>query len=216
MKTTKTTTYQSENGRRPRPQMRPCPPVRVSVHPVTGGYDACGGAYVRLNVLTSLDTDFEKVPCTSQDARDVCNKVSFVSLDPRLVSPAHSGQRLALDNIPINGKVQVWDTPYITGHKAASYGSYSDIHGGQNTYYYGKDLAVPFISELFINPGLVVKEDYVDPMGSYKPHYCRASMDNKNCLSWIRDSQFHREDLMSKQIWNRNQTTYEVDAEGRS
>jgi len=60
-----------------------------------------------------------------------------------------------------------------------------------------------------------VKEDYVDPMDSYKPHYCRASMDNKNCLSWIRDSQFHREDLMSKQIWNRNQTNYEVDVESR-
>jgi hypothetical protein len=168
-----------------------------------------------MNVLTSWDTDFEKIPCVSQSARDVCNKVAFVSQDPRLVSSAHSGQRLALDNIPLNGKVQVWDTPYIAGYRAASYGSYSNIHGGQNTYYYGKDLAVPFISELFIKPGLVVKEDYVDPMDSYKPHYCRASMDNKNCLSWIRDSQFHREDLMSKQIWNRNQTNYEVDVESR-
>jgi hypothetical protein len=131
---------------------------------------------------------------------------------------------MALDNVPLNGKVQVWDTPYIAGYRAASYDShgpkgpvpvYSNIHGGQNTYYYGKDLAVPFISELFIQPGLVVKEDYVDPMDSYKPHYCRTSMDNKNCLSWIRDSQFHREDLLSKQIWNRNQSNYEVDVESR-
>jgi len=215
--TTKTTTYQSENGNKNgiRP---PYPAVRVKVHPIESGYQTeCDdkGRYVRMNVLNSWDTDFEKVPCISQSARDVCNKVAFVSQDPRLVSSAHSGQRLALDNIPLNGKVQIWDTPYIAGYKAASYDSFSDIHGGQNTYYYNKDLAVPFISELFIQPGLVVKEDYVDPMDSYKPHYCRASMDNKNCLSWIRDSQFHREDLMSKQIWNRNQTNYEVDVESR-
>ena len=197
--TSKTATYQSENGS----GGNPCP-----------GY---GNDYVRMNTLTSWDTDFEQVPCVSQDVHggSVCNKVAFVSQDPRLVSPAHSGQRLALDNIPLNGKVQVWETPYIAGYRAAGYNSYSDIHGGQNTYYYGKDLAVPFISELFIKPGLVVKEDYVDPMDSYKPHYCRASMDNKNCLSWIRDSQFHREDLMSKQIWNRNQTDYAVDIESR-
>ena len=226
--TTKTTTYQSENGSGDMIRPPPCPPVRVAVYPVahpsgaprarrarTGGYDACSNEYVRMNVLTSWDTDFEKVPCVSQSARDVCNKVAFVSHDPRLVSPAHSGQRLALDNIPLNGKVQVWDTPYIEGYRAASYDTYSNIHGGQYTYYYGKDLAVPFISELFIKPGLVVKEDYVDPMDSYKPHYCRASMDNKNCLNWIRDSQFHREDLMSRQIWNRNQTNYEVDVESR-
>jgi len=168
-------------------------------------------AYVRMNVLTSWDTDFEKNPT------DTGNKKTFVSQDPRLVSPAHSGQRLALDNIPLNGKVQIWETPYISGYRAASYDSYSNIHGGQNTYYYNKNLAVPFIHELFVQPSVLVKEDYVDPMDSYKPHYCRvvANTDTKNCLSWIRDSQFHREDLMSKQLWNRNQTNYEVDIQSR-
>ena len=78
------------------------PPVRISIRPVADSND-----YVRMNVLSSWDTDFEKVPCVSQSARDVCNKVAFVSQDPRLVSSAHSGQRLALDNIPLNGKVQV-------------------------------------------------------------------------------------------------------------
>jgi hypothetical protein len=165
--------------------------------------------YVRINTLNSYDTDFKKIPCTSEEGKRVCNDFTYVSQDPRLVSPAHSGQRLALDNIPLNGKVQMWETPYITGYPNV-YNSYSDIHGGQNTYYYNKDLATPFISELFIQPGIVFKEDYVDPMGSYKPHYCRKPVETKNCLSWIRDSQFHREDLMSKQIWKRNQTNYEV------
>lgn len=172
--------------------------------------------YVRMNVLNSWDTDFEKVPCKSRSARDACNsEFAIVSQDPRLISPVHGGQRLALDNIPLNGKVQVWDIPYIAGYRAASYDSYSDINGGQNTYYYSKDLAAPFISELF-GKGTAVKENYVDPMDSYKPHYCMATIDqNCHCLSWIRDSQFHREDLMSKQLWKRNQTNYEVDAESR-
>lgn len=170
-----------------------------------------GSEYVRLNTLTSWDIDFKKVPSPAgQSARNVAFQ------DPRLVSPAHSGQRLALDNIPLNGKVQVWETPYIAGYRAASYDTYSNIRGGQNTYYYGKDLAVPFISELFIKPDHIIKEDYVDPMDSYKPHYYMVNMDNnKNYPSWLRDSQFHREDLMSKQIWNRNQTSYEVDVESK-
>jgi len=174
----------------------------MSIHPITDGY-------VRMNTLTSWDTDFEQIPC--HNAREIC----VASQDPRLVSPSHGGQRLALDSIPLNGKVQVSDTPYIPGYNAASYNSYTDINGGQNTYYYSKDLAVPFISQLFVQPGLVVKEDYIDPMDSYKPHYCRATMEDKNCLSWIRDSQFHREDLMSKQIWNRNQNNYEVGIESK-
>lgn len=184
-------------------------PVRIHVHPIEGN------EYVRMNVLNSWDNDFEQVPCVSEVARDTCNQVAFLSEDPRLISAAHNKQRLALDNIPLNGKVQVWETPYISGYKPKSYDSYSDLQGGQNTYYYNKGLAVPFISELFVQPGLVTKEVYVDPMDSYKPHYCRASMDSKNCLNWIRDSQFHREDLMSKQLWNRNQTNFEVDVESR-
>ena len=173
--------------------------------------------YVRMNALNSWDTDFEKIPCKSQTARDACNnEFAIVSQDPRLVSPAHGGQRIVLDDIPLNGKVQVWDIPYIAGYSAESYDSYSDINRGQNTYYYSKDLATPFISELFVKQGMAVKEHYVDPMDSYKPHYCRARIDHENYLSFIRDSQFHREDLMSKQMWKRNQTNYEVDVESGS
>lgn len=169
--------------------------------------------YVRLNVLDSWDDDFKKVACDkTTESRRVCDEYAYVSRDPRLVSSAHSGQRLALDNIPLNGKVQISDTPYIAGYPNV-YDTYSDIHGGQVEYYYDKQLASPFISQLFVNPGLVTRERYVDPMDSVKPHYCRVSLDNKNCLSWIRDSQFHREDLMSKQIWKRNQTDFAVQRE---
>jgi hypothetical protein len=193
--------------------IKSCKPVCISTVANINNYSCDPDHYVRLNSLDSWDTDFKKTTCDTQEGKQVCTKDVFVSDDPRLVSPAHSGQRLVLDNVPLNGKVQVWETPYIPEYPSV-YNSYSDIHGGQNMYYYSKNLAVPFISELFIKPDLIVKEQYIDPMDSYKPHYCsRVSLDNKNCLNWIRDSQFHREDLMSKQLWNRNQTNYEVNIE---
>lgn len=165
--------------------------------------------YVRLNHLTSWDSDFVKIP--SFCPPDTCNSNIFVSGDPRLLNMAHSDGPLALDNLPRNGKVQINDTTRLSIDQGVTiHDSYSTIKNGDVTYYYGKDLSVPFISTLFIQPGLVVREQYVDPMGTLKPHFCRASLDNKNCLSWIRDSQFHREDLMSKQLWNRNQSDFAV------
>lgn len=166
----------------------------------------------RLNILDSWDDDFTPIDCRGVKT---CNEVTYQSSDPRLTSSAHSGQKLALDSIPLNGKVPICKTQCIPGYPNV-YDTYSNIHGGQLSYYYDDQLAVPFISQLFVQPGLVVRENYVDPMDSYKPHYCRAALDNKNCLSWIRDSQFHREDLMSKQIWNRNQTNFEVELNSRT
>lgn len=165
--------------------------------------------YVRLNNLDAWDSDFVEIPSNCVPA--VCNSQIFISGDPRLKHMAHSDGSLALDNRPRNGKVQIGDAERLAKSQGVNvHDSYKTIRNGDITYYYGKDLSVPFISTLFIQPGLVVREQYVDPMGTLKPHFCRASLDNKNCLSWIRDSQFHREDLMSKQLWNRNQSNYAV------
>ncbi len=154
--------------------------------------------YERLNKLSTYDTDFTPYQGV------------WVSTDPRLVSSAHSGQRIALDAPPINGKLQPHDIPRDRPGYKDIYNGYPEIGGGQIRYYIDKELAEPFINPLFIKPEVVRRENYVDPMGSCKPHYYRASLDTKNCLNWIRDSQFHREDLMSKQLWRRNQTSYET------
>jgi len=154
------------------------------------------------NNLEYFDTDFERVPNSG-------NKILYTSTDPRLVSSAHNGQRILLDSIPLNGKVQVWETDKIKSYDSV-YNSYKDIKGGSNTYYYDKYLAVPFIPQLFSERS-IQKHDYIDPMDSFKPHYTYCTTtDGKHSLTWLRDSTFHREDLMSKQIWNRNQTNYEV------
>ena len=194
-----------------------------------------GSSYIRLNALNSWDDDFIPIPCNNS----VCNKITYLSTDPRLISASHNGDKLALDTIPRNGKVQFsafgtdalarnCSNPRICNEKSPTdeideykkvYNNYSDINGGDISYYYASDLAHPFIPQLFtcnkkiLSKGtkpLVTKEHYIDPMDSYKPHYCREPIYSHNCLNWIKDSQFHREDLMSKQLWNRNQSNFEV------
>lgn len=172
---------------------------------ITGKNSSNNTSVNTFNNIDYFDTDFEKVPCDIPG----CNKILYTSTDPRLSSSAHNGQRLLLDSIPLNGKVQVWETDKIKSYESV-YNSYKDIKGGSNTYYYNKHLAVPFIPILFSERSNV-PHDYIDPMDSFKPHYTYCTTtDGKHNLTWLRDSTFHREDLMSKQIWNRNQTNYEV------
>ena len=86
------------------------------------------------------------------------------------------------------------------------YNSLADIGGGQISYYYDSEIGVPFIKPLF-DDSAVVKVDYIDPMGTYKPHYYRDN--NAVCgmgLTWLADTQFQRENIIASQIWNRNQS----------
>lgn len=168
--------------------------------------------YIRLNALDSWDDNFISVPCNKFK---VCNNIVYLSTDPRLISTSRNGDKLALDTIPRNGKVQFnncrdhINPSSIDGYKKV-YNNYSDINGGDISYYYASDLANPFIPQLF-TCNKSKKLHYIDPMGSYKPYYCREPVYSQNCLNWIKDTQFHREDLMSKQLWNRNQSNFEVD-----
>jgi hypothetical protein len=197
-------------------------------------YDKNSNSYVRLNYLNSWDDDFVPIKCDTGDCG--CESISYLSTDPRLISSTHNGDKLALDTVPRNGKVQFNCSNGLNGcdglgpsniksYKSV-YNTYSDIRGGDITYYYGQDLATPFIPQLFvtgsrtngkiyqpgaINRPLITKEHYIDPMNSYKPHYCREPIYNQNCLNWIKDSQYYREDLMSKQLYNRNQNNFQVD-----
>lgn len=155
--------------------------------------------YIRLNNLCCYDRDFEPTKCSGC----IHGKVSTVwtSTDPRLVSSGHSGQRLVLDSPPRNGK-EVCPQENL-------YRNYGDITLGDVSYYIDKQLATPFLPQLFTGmKNLVMKEEYVDPMGSYKPHYYICQEDTNNCLSWLKDSQFHRQNLMASQVWRRNQTDF--------
>ena len=146
---------------------------------------------IRLNSLGNTDV-------TSLDERGCINP------DPRLVS---------LDSPPINGKVSPRDVYKERIGYGPVYSSYSRIKGGQNKYYIDPQLAQPFIPQLFSSgPAVNVMQMYIDPMGTAKPHYYREKLDKNSgfCLSWLRDSTNHREDLLARQLWKRNQSNYEI------
>lgn len=158
---------------------------------------------IRLNTLTGRDPDFEFTGC------------GYTSPDPRLTSAAHDGQRLVLDRPPINGKVMPRDVYRSRPGYCPFYGSYAQIGGGQIGYYIDPTLARPFVSPLFVDPDKPTYLDmYVDPMGTVKPHYLRHyGPDPLACpaqLTFVRDTNRQREDIMARAIWKRNQTNYET------
>ena len=171
--------------------------------------------YTRLNALTAYDTDFSEASCKHPS----CASTVYMSPDPRLNSPIRGGLRMTLDTIPLNGKVNpehVYDDrPAYTIHPSYSVHHtipYAAMQNGQYLYYINHTLAQPFIRTLYDTPSDVVKESYVDPMGSAKDHYYRVPKTKplNAGLSWITDSQAHREDLMSRQQYKRNQERYDV------
>lgn len=126
--------------------------------------------------------------------------------DPRLISAAHYGQRLVLDAPVLDGSVKMANVYNPRPGYRSVYNSLADIGGGQILYYYDSEIGVPFIKPLF-DDSAVIKADYIDPMGTYKPHYYRDA--TRTCgpgLTWLADTQFQRQDLLSAQIWKRNQT----------
>jgi len=129
------------------------------------------------------------------------------SRDPRLISTSHNGQILNLDRPPIDGSIPL---DLISSDKSLdnygkSYRTYSDINTGHITYYLDKSFKDPLYLRKSFSHGLF----YTDPMGTSKPQHERYNLDqydpinddrsNKG-LSWIEDSQEHREDLMSRQM----------------
>lgn len=127
--------------------------------------------------------------------------------DPRLISSAHSGQRLLLDGAVLDGSVKMINVyrGNRPGYRTV-YDSLSEIDGGNVSYYYDTKLLIPFINPLF-DESSFLKYDYIDPMGSYKPHYYRDA--DKICgpgLTWLADTQFQRENILASNLWKRNQT----------
>ena len=174
--------------------------------------------YVYLNPLalqTKYATDFFPVQCLGQQS---CSKVQYKSNDPRLISATRGGDVLTLDNPPIDSKISINKiyTDKNLDNYGKSYRTYSDINAGQITYYIDKSIQDPFFTPLFSTPISSQGILYRDPMGALKPQYEREPLhprdpinSNKDYykggLSWIEDSQEHREDLLSKQMRKHNE-----------
>ena len=145
----------------------------------------------------------------------------YVSCDPRLISPIHN-QILKLDRPPVESKMQLSDIPTdkSLNNYGQNYSSYNDINAGNIVYYKNKELENSYHTPNFTNSSHITGYVYKDPMDSLKPIYHRKPVkmsDHLNTkkdkydggLSWIQDSNEHREDLISHQMSKRLQQKWE-------
>ena len=180
-----------------------------------------GFNYINPYTLTkSYDKSFEAIyaPGVNKD-----NK-TYVADDPRLISSVHFGQILELDRPPINGAIKLDDiyTNPDMKYYGKTYDNYSDINVGQIMYYVDKSIEDAEFEPIFTNNSVVKGTMFKDPMGAMKPEYNRTPVINTKLLdtkhnnykdvglSWLRDSQESREDLLSLQMRKHNQQRYET------
>lgn len=177
--------------------------------------------WVQLNprvYSTKYADGFGKIPCEQQG----CPKPSYVSWDPRLYSETRYNY-IPLDQPPIDGNVRLKD---IYERKWNNYGKgmkpYNHINDGHVMYYVDRHIEDAYFKPLFAEKAKEVAVLFKDPMGGVKPEYTRipqvntenptVSMAKKysGCLSFIQDTQSHREDLLSYQMRKRNQERWET------
>lgn len=160
--------------------------------------------------------DSKNCPYTS------CNGVTYLNSDPRLFNAA-AGDWIQLDSPPLvsTPKLNTLNKNKNLDCYGQNYSAYSDVNAGQVVYYITKDIADAFYEPVFSSKTDVVGVVYKDPMGSMKPEYHRIpkeqfdpikreDCDSKGefCLSWINDSQYQREDIISKQMALSNQQRF--------
>ena len=179
-----------------------------------------GYTYLNPNAITkSYDKSFQAISDPGANKR---GKV-YTTNDPRLVSVGHFGQVLDLDRPPINEAIkldEIYTDPNMK-YYGQKYNTYSDINAGQIMYYFDKSIQDAEFQPLFTNNAVVEGVMYKDPMGAMKPQYNRTPIINTNLLdtkhdnykdvglSWIRDSQESREDLLALQMRKHNEQRYE-------
>lgn len=169
-----------------------------------------------LNPQVQADNEspyFQKVECVDNK---MC-PVVYASGDPRL-RLAGAEQRINLDRPPTTGDVKLSE---IYSDEIDNYGvgfkPYNEINDGDIIYYVDESRADAFYEPLFAEKAQEVTVLFKDPMGAMKPEYHRIPLVNTacptvttaesypDCLSFIQDSQSHREDLMALQMQRRNQ-----------
>ena len=151
-----------------------------------------------------------------------CPTYSYLSADPRLTSDVR-GIRMPIDRPPMDSTVRL---DKIYENKLAKYGqdydTYKDINAGQIMYYISRDREDVLYEPLFNSKAQTIGTLYKDPMDNMKPNYDRIPIgkqsnpmttpycdDNEYSLSWMKDTQDHRQDLLSLQMrGNINQTRW--------
>lgn len=143
-----------------------------------------------------------------------CSGITYLNSDPRLFNAA-GGTWLQLDKPPMysTSKLSSINDDKKLDNYGQKYKSYSDINSGQIIYY--TDRNSPSIN--FSQKNDVKCVNYTDPMSTTHP-YIDISPNPQECptisllnntshnvrgdysLSWIKDSEYHKQDIMSKQL----------------
>lgn len=157
------------------------------------------------------------IPIKSDDCKGACNDITYINEDPRLKDAPRSIQT-RLDRPPITGDVRLKNV-YNSEYDAYRLGfiPYKDIIDGQINYYVDNSIKDALYKPVFSEEAKVDKVLYRDPMGAMKPEYTRIPIINTvnptvynrdnypYGLSYIQDTQSHREDIMSYQQRRHNQ-----------
>jgi hypothetical protein len=160
--------------------------------------------------------DFEKTICKGS----YC-ETSYRTGDPRLYNPIR-WTSLELDHPPLSGTIPLRDvnTDENLNKYGQNYKEYGDVNAGQIMYYTDSSIEEPFFPPVFSTSANVTSYLYKDPMGAMKPHYkrnpltCDNPITSSRCkgyeggLSWMEDSNNHRDDIISLQMAKMNQTRW--------
>lgn len=139
------------------------------------------------------------------------NVYSSKEFDGRLVSVPHGGEILALDHPPLYESMPVNDSIYTDSkmelYRTKVYQDYTDIKAGNRLYYIPDTHSDAYYLPNYTIPMNMEGVLYKDPMGAIIPYYIRTPLitydvldtkkNNYGELTWIRDTQENREDMMS-------------------
>ena len=180
-----------------------------------------GNVILNPSVLTTdkFDKTFKAVN-TEDCPNSFSGTTTYISSDPRLYN--QGGTWLQLDRPPLNSTIKLssLNIDKSLNNYGKGYTSYSDINTGQYVYYINKEREDPFYKPLFSKEAISIGTMYKDPMGSIKPQYNRIPLNQNNetdetdetneyALSFMKDTQFHREDILALQMRKKNEQRYE-------
>lgn len=170
--------------------------------------------------------DFYSMPNPDPRAK---NKTVFNNIDNRRWDPFRVGHA-PVDNTPINSGVSMGDVydESLRGY-GKNYTDYASVTAGTILYYQDKQLENPYFSPLFDRQGQNAVTAFKSPMGGISFEYPRATAypnpvnppqipnmpdeyqcQDYYCLSSMRDTQLHREDILAGQMAKINKSKYEL------
>jgi len=172
-----------------------------------------GYTYLNRPSAQDYNPDFYKLDCPqgdtvyfAQDARLFDSRRNSLI---KLNRPPYSSNFFTTNNDMIPEDYYSIYQPKFDQFGARIYNGYGDIKTGDITYFIDHETEDTYHQPNFTIPAQVEGVLYKDPMGALKPTYVRKVVqkpdENYNRLSWIRDSAFHREDIMAGQSAQMNQ-----------